>query len=100
MRMKSKRKSVSQMQNEVVSYYLDEFKSDKDTDVKIMIEQAKALKDMIVNESLKGNFTLLKHFDRIGQFLLTCYEQLPHDSDERTNIEQAIAILSGLKKEG
>lgn len=99
--MKStKRKSVSQMQNEVVSYYLDEFKSDKDTDVKIMIEQAKALKDMIVNESLKGNFGLLKHFDRIGQFLLTLYEQMPHDSDERTNIEQAIAILSGLKKEG
>lgn len=102
MRMKStKRKSVAQMQREVVSYYLDDLTSplNKEEDIHILIEQAKALKDMVVNESLKGNFALLKYFDKIGQFLLTCYEQMPQDSDQRTSIEQAIEILNGLKKQ-
>lgn len=99
--MNTRRKSVSTMQKEVVSYYLDDLTSplNKEEDIHILIEQAKALKDMVVNESIKGNFQLLKYFDKIGNFMLECYERMPKDNvEERTSIEQAIEILNGLKE--
>lgn len=86
------------MQKEIVSYYLEEFTSDKETDIKILIEQAKALKDMVVNESLRGNTQLIRYFTKIGEFLMECYDKLPEENkDQKIRIEEAIKILGGNK---
>lgn len=88
--------NVNKTQKEVVQFYFDEL--NKENDITVLIEQAKALQNMVVNESLRGNDKLIKYFTKIGEFLIKCYDNLPQENkDQKSSIEEAIAILTGIK---
>ena len=90
--------STIKTQKENVKFYLDELrgmKAVKGRDLLEMIEEAKEVKSMIVNNMVE-NPALLKYYKGICDVILQCYNDLPDEkttSDEKTTIEQAMDIL-------
>lgn len=95
--MKAKTKKT---QRSNVRYYLDNLKgmaNIRGSDLLELIEEAKAVKSMIVS-NVAENPNLLRYYKGICDVILDCYDRLPAEertSEEKTSIEQAMDILFG-----
>lgn len=97
-------KNTKRTQNENIQFYLTQLKgmaSVKGEDMIEIIEEAKMLKQMVLNESMKGNPQLIKYYKQICDVISQCYMDLPEEQtteEEKTNIEQAMDILFSKSK--
>jgi hypothetical protein len=94
-------KTTKATQKTNAKYYLEQLQGMdliKASDITVIIEQAKALKDMCFREALNGNPDLINYFVKIGKLIMECYNNMPEikDTEEKTNIEQAISVLFSL----